>query len=288
MRRYKLNRMFNALTPAPEREKALLEELLQSDTRRERSVKNWKRITVCVAVAALLMACTVGAAAVAAFFNTKKTEITEQSVGFFSVSAEIAYVPADSLSDEIKALDGKGEEGNPFQNHTYFDSWEDVEEFVGLDLMNNPVLDAYAAEIPYSELDVQFFDSRFVTMTDRDLHSIYVHGGYQTGDVSVLLSYHIFTDRSLEVEENVRGTYLWYDRSEEKRNGAEVEEETYAAPNGLETVIVKESFPNDDRDSNCIATVSLNGIRATIVTSSPNGVEDARDVMIKVINGFTP
>lgn len=288
MRRYELNRMFNALTPAPEREKALLEELLQSDARRERSVKNWKRITVCVAVAALLMVCTVGAAAGASFFNTKKTEITEQSVGFFSVSAEIAYVPVDSLSDKIKALDGKGEEGNPFQNHTYFDSWEDVEEFVGLDLMNNPVLDAYAAEIPYSELDVQFFDSRFVTMTDRDLHSIYVHGGYQTGDVSVRLSYNIFTDRSLKVEENVRGTYLWYDRSEEKGNGAEVEEETYAAPNGLETVIVKESFPNDDRDSNCIATVSLNGIRATIVTSSPNGVEDARDVMIKVINGFTP
>ena len=98
MKPHELNRMFHALTPTPEREKALLEELLQNDTRRERPVKNWKRMAVCVAAAALLTACTVGAAAVTSFFNTKKTEITEQSVGFFSVSAEIAYVPLDSLS----------------------------------------------------------------------------------------------------------------------------------------------------------------------------------------------
>lgn len=254
-------------------------------------MKNWKRIAVCVAAAALLMACTVGAAAVAALFKTEKMGVKEETAGLFRVTGDgITYFPVDSLADGIKALEGQGEEGNPVQNHTYFDSWEDVEEFVGLDLMNNPVLDAYAAEIPYSELDVQFFDSRFALMTDRDLRNISVHGGYQTGDVSVSLGYHIFTDRSLELEENVRGTYLWYDVSKEAaEEGAEVEEEPYSAPNGLETVIVKESFPNNsDRDSYCVATVSLNGIRTTIVTSSPNGVDDARKVMIKVINGFTP
>lgn len=291
MRRYELNRMFNALTPAPEREKALLEELLQSDTRRERSVKNWKRITVCVAAAALLMACTVGAAAVAALFNAEKVEVAEESRRVFRLSTEntVTYIPVDSLADGIKALDGKGEEDHPYQNHTYFDSWEDVEEFVGMDLMNNPVLDAYAAEVPYSEQNVQFFDSRFVTMTDRDLHSVYVHGGYQTGDVSVRLDYHIYTDRSLEVEERMRGVYHWYDMSTQWDEGAEIEEETYAAPNGLETTLVKESFPKGhDRDSECLATVSLNGIITTIATSSPNGVEEARKVMIQVIDGFTP
>ena len=289
MKPHELNRMFHALTPTPEREKALLEELLQNDTRRERSVKNWKRMAVCVAAAALLTACTVGAAAIASFFHTKKTEITEEFVGFFSVSAEIAYVPLDSLSDEIKAQEGQGLEDNPFSNKTYFDSWERVEEFVGLDLMNNPVLDAAAEEIPYSALDTQFFDSRYVVMHDSNLRAINVHGGYQTGDVGIRVDYDIFTDRSLEVEdERVRGTYLWYDHSEEKRNGVEIEEETYTAPNGLETVIVKENHTNDGRKSDCTATVSLNGIRATIVTCSPNSVEEARKIMIKVLNGFTP
>lgn len=289
MKPHELNRMFHGLAPSPERERALLDELLQNGTRRETPVKKWKRIAVCAAAAALLIVGTVGAAAVASFFKTEKMGLTEESKGFFRVSSNgITYFPVDSLSDEIKAQEGQGEEDNPFSNKTYFDSWERVEEFVGLDLMNNPVLDAYADEIPYPELDVQFFDSRFVVMHDSSLRAINVHGGYQTGEVSVRLDYAIFTDRSLEREENVRGIYLWYDRSEAKRNGVEIEEEPYSAPNGLETVIVKESHTDDGRNSDCTATVSLNGIRATILTSSPNGIMDARKVMIKVINSFTP
>lgn len=289
MKQYELNRMFHALTTGPEREKALLEKILQNDTRRERPVKNRKRIAACVAVAALFMACTAGAAAaVVSFFKTDKIGVTEESVGFFQVSGEITYVPMDSLSDELKATEGQGIKDHPFSNRTYFDSWERVEEFVGLDLMNNPVLDASAAEIPYSELDSKFYDSRFVVMSDRDLRNISVHGDYQIGEVSVKVDNDIFTDRSLKVDERMRGTYLWYDFSEEKRNGVGVEEETYAATNGLETVIVKASHTNDNKNSECLATVSLNGIRTTISTSSPNSVKDAREVLIQVINGFTP
>lgn len=285
MKPHELNRMFNALTPGPEREKALLEELLQNDTRRETPVRNWKRIVICVAAATLLMACTVGtAAAVASFFKTDKIEVTEEAIGFFRLSGGITYFPVDSLSDELKALEGQGLEDNRFANRTYFDSWEGVEEFVGLDLMNNPVLDASVAEIPYSELDSKFYDSRFAVMCDRDLRSIFVHGDYQIGEVTVKVDNDIFTDRSLELEENVRGTYYWYDFTE-KRNGVKVEEETYAAPNGLETVIVKSE---DDIKATCTATVSLNGIRTTIGTSSTSSVEDARKVMIQILNGFTP
>lgn len=289
MKRHELNRMFNALTPSPEREKALLEELLQNDTRRETSVKKWKRIAVCAAAAALLMACTVGAAAVASFFKSDKIEVTEQSTGFFFVSGGITYFPVDSLSDELKALEGQGREfATYYPGLPSFDSWERVEEFVGLDLMNNPVLDASAAEIPYSELESKFYDSRFVVMHDKDLRSIAVHGDYQIGEVSVKVDYDIFTDRSLELEERVRGTYYWYDFTEDKRNGVEVEEETYAAPNGLETVIVKSEDDYRDHRGTCLSTVSINGIRTTVSTFSPNGVKDARKVMIKVLDGFTP
>lgn len=284
MKPHELDRMFHALAPSPEREKALLEKLLQNGTRRETSVKNWKRIAVCAAVAALLMTCTVGAVAVASFFITDKIEVTEESKGFFFVSGGITYFPLDSLSDEIKAQEGQGLEDNPFSNKTYFNSWERVEEFVGMDLMNNPVLDAAAEEVPYSELDVRFFDSRYVVMHDSNLRAINVHGDYQTGDVSVRLDYDIFTERSLELEENVRGTYLWYDVKEDLRNGIKVEEENYTAPSGLETTIVK----TYNESSTCEATISLNGVRTTVITSSPNGMKESRKVMIKVLNGFTP
>lgn len=282
MKPHELNRMFHGLAPSPEREKALLEELLQNDARRETSVKNWKRIAIFAVVAALLMTCTIGAVATVASFL--KVEVTEESKGWYFVSGGITYFPLDSLSDEIMAQEGQGLEDNPFSNKTYFDSWDRVEEFVGLDLMNNPVLDAAAEEVPYSELDVRFFDSRYVVMHDSNLRSIRVHGDYQTGDVSVRLDYDIFTERSLALEENVRGTYLWYDVKDDLRNGIKVEEENYTAPSGLETTIVK----TYNEHSTCEATISLNGVRTTVITNTPNGMKESRKIMIKVLNGFTP
>ena len=289
MKRHELNRMFNALTPGPEREKTLLEKLLQNDTRRERPVKNWKRIAICVAVATLLMACTVGAvAAIAPFFS--KMEVTKESDGVYWLTEGITYYPVDSLSDELKAQDGQG----PDFEHIFdsdlpvLESWDRVEEFVGLDLMNNQVLEATGTEIPYSEFNRQLYKGQFRVLTDRDLKQIYIYANYQIGEVSVNVSQHVYTDRMTQ-EERQHNTLLGYDFTYNQKNGPEMEikEETYVAPNGLETLLVLTDEVSD-RGGDCITTVSLNGIRTTIVTVSPNGVEEARDVMIQILNAFTP
>lgn len=55
MDRHELNRMFDALTPAPGREEELLNRLFQDDARRKKPMKNWKRVVVAAAAAALLV-----------------------------------------------------------------------------------------------------------------------------------------------------------------------------------------------------------------------------------------
>jgi len=55
MDRHELNRMFDAMTPDPQRERELLKKLLQDDARRKKPMKNWKRVIVGVAAAALLV-----------------------------------------------------------------------------------------------------------------------------------------------------------------------------------------------------------------------------------------
>ena len=55
MDQHELNRMFDGLAPAPERERELLKKLLQDDARRKKPMKNWKRIVVAAAAAALLV-----------------------------------------------------------------------------------------------------------------------------------------------------------------------------------------------------------------------------------------
>lgn len=62
MDRHELNRMLDALVPNPARERELLGQLLQKDARRNKPVKNWKRVVVGAAAAALLVT---GAAAAA-------------------------------------------------------------------------------------------------------------------------------------------------------------------------------------------------------------------------------
>lgn len=55
MDRRELNRMFDGLTPDPQRERELLKMLLQENARRKRPMKNWKRIAAAAAAAALLV-----------------------------------------------------------------------------------------------------------------------------------------------------------------------------------------------------------------------------------------
>lgn len=55
MDRHELDKMFDALTPDPVRERELLRQLLQDDVRRNKPMKNWKRIVMAVAATALLI-----------------------------------------------------------------------------------------------------------------------------------------------------------------------------------------------------------------------------------------
>lgn len=69
MDRHELNEMFDKLAPGPGRERELLEKLLQDDARRNRPMKNWKRVVVGAAAAALLV--TAATAAVAPGLSRK-------------------------------------------------------------------------------------------------------------------------------------------------------------------------------------------------------------------------
>lgn len=55
MDRRELNKMFDGLNPDPARERELLDQLLQDDVRRNRPMRNWKRVAVGAVAAALLV-----------------------------------------------------------------------------------------------------------------------------------------------------------------------------------------------------------------------------------------
>lgn len=279
MERHKLNRMFDVLTPNPERERALLEELLRNDTKRKtsaKSMKNWKRVVASVAATALLMTCTVAAAAASALFRVRISEPDEE--GTIWLSEGIAYYPLDSLSEEIKALEGQSEE------LLSFDSWESAEKFVGLDLMNNPVLDASPAEYYSYSIDTgnKRVHGRFAVMTHNNLQHIRIHGCYEIGEVDIDVESELFTDSMAAQNDNWDEKFLGYHFPEE----TDVERETYVASSGLEAQIMQIDRGKDHKYT-CLATFSLNGVPTVVSTHSHDSPEDARRVLIQILDGFT-
>lgn len=79
MDRRDLNRMFDGLSPDPTREREPLRQLLQDDVRRNRPMKNWKRVAIGAAAAALLVT---GAAAATV------TGISQRLLAYLGVTPE--------------------------------------------------------------------------------------------------------------------------------------------------------------------------------------------------------
>lgn len=274
MKQHELNQMLEALTPDPERERELLDKFLQDSTRRKmsmRSAKKWKRFAAAAIAVALL---TTGITALAvSLYRTQISKADEN--GIIWLSGGIAYSPLDSLSDEIKSQ--KGQSDHIFS----FDSWDEAEKFIGLDLMNNPVLDNSPAEIyslQITEGDKKV-NGKFLVMTSANLEHITARGCYEIGEVNVNVESVIFTDQKAAVDENWDEKFLGYDFPEETK----LEWESYTAPSGLEAQIMRIDYADCDT---CLAAFSLNGIPTVVRTHSRNSYAEARDALIQILDGF--
>lgn len=274
MKQHELNQMLEALTPDPERERELLDKFLQDGTRRKmsmRSAKKWKRFAAAAVAAALL---TTGITALAvSLYRTQISKADEN--GIIWLSGGIAYSPLDSLSDEMKSQ----KDPDIFS----FDSWDEAEEFIGLDLMNNPVLDNSPAEhysVQITEGDKQV-NGRFLVTTSANLEQITARGCYEIGKVDVNVESAVFTDQKAALDENWDEKFLGYTFPEETK----LEWESYTAPSGLEAQIMRVDRTADHRDT-CLAAFSLNGIPTVVRTHSSNSSAEAWDALIQILDGF--
>lgn len=188
----------------------------------------------------------------------------------------VAYYPYDGLSDEIKGLDGLQDVG---KGHLVkaVDSWQAAEDFVGFDLMDNPVLDASPAT-HYSHIYMGVWGD-YLVATYPDLSCVRVYGCYEIGETNIMIEAFLFTDRQAALEEDWNERFLGYDFNHIE--GTQVVRESYTASSGLEAQILEITRPGKDGAS-YKAAVSINGIPAVI--SVTDG--DAYTVLLQVLDGF--
>ncbi len=274
MDRHELNRMFDALTPALGREEELLDGLLRDSRRRKNPVKNWKRIAIGLAAAVLL----VGTAAAAHYAGISIVDSREET-GDIWLAGGIAYYPVDELSEEAKALAPK----DALSAGKVFESWQELEDFLGIDLMNNPLLDKSPAKrysIMHTFQDGRSVKGRFVLMTDSELTSFEANGCYEIGELDINVDAYLYTDKMEQLgtfTENFIG-YVFSDDTQ-------VSWEGYTTAGGVEAQVMEIQRPEGVRNS-AVGAVSFNGIPVVVRVHTEGNTQEARQVLLQILDSF--
>lgn len=235
------------------------------------------------AIAACLCLALVGTAAAARFAGVWMVDAQHEDMRGVQLGGGITCYPVDVLSEEVRALDGA-------YALKSFKSWENMENFIGVDLMDNPVLDAspnpnriHIYRDTYTTpdgLEVQDdVKGRFFARVSALLKTVHAVGFYEIEDVEIEVNAILYTERAtdrLNEDESYMGVYF---QAEE-----ELIQETYTTPNGLEVQI---AWSDDTGNkSACVAAFSINGIPFSVVTLYQGNVETNREVLKTVLDGF--
>lgn len=147
----RLKRVFDQVKLSPEREEAMLADLL----RKQKEVSgmktnNRRRLPAAALVAAVLVVVLAGTALAAEYFGWLKLIRPMEPGEFLDDSAQAGYqtktvydkIPAENLTPEALAwITSVSEGGKDNYDTKTFDTWQDAENFLGLELANNALLD---------------------------------------------------------------------------------------------------------------------------------------------------
>ena len=219
-------------------------------------------------IAACLCLALIGTAAAVNYFGV---QMTQGDDAFIEMRGGIAFYPYDSLSEEIREL----AEDPVIQKVS---SWQAAEDLIGIDLVNNPVLDGASTHGYFQIRDG--VEGRFFVQPSQYIISSY--GSFQIGDVCIDLNCQIFTENKapyMEEDDTFYGIKF--------ADSAEITQDVYTAPSGLTAQIVQAYSPESRfRPYCCCAVSSLNGIPTIVTAYSATGMEETRAVLNQVLDGF--
>ena len=226
-------------------------------------------------IAACLCLVLIGTASAVHYYNGIRLVAGDN--GFTLAQGGIAYVPYDSLSEEIRAII---EEANNSFVIRKASSWQDVEDLIGIDLMNNPVLDASPSHNYFAERHGVM--GRFHVEPSR--HSICAYGCFEIGDVDINVESRLFIENSQSIQEYWDETFLGVRFPDD----TEVARDSYTAPSGLIVQIMEVHTPRENSAGSfdCYGFFSLGGVPTIVGCASNTGMEEARTILHQILAGF--
>ena len=158
MDKNRLSRVFDQVRPSPEREDAMLADLLCEEEREGAGMKHRNKIRAAVLVAAALVAVLAGTALAKEIASRIDVQVHESEDGEragYSAPTYVMPLPLESLPEEARSRVAGVEE---YENWA-FTSRAEAEEFFGVELVKNSVLDGMERSTSYVGWEDGSYDS---------------------------------------------------------------------------------------------------------------------------------
>lgn len=224
------------------------------------------------------------------FFTEESILDEDKMVSGPQVEMEVEYIPLERFSKEAKRYFASYQ--NKYIPNKYFSSWSDAEEFLGIELQDNPVLDQiYAIDAQHTTVDGQDIKAHckasFSSISGEGLIGIRLFATYLWSgpDASgIIRGIDITLDSRIHIKEAPWDEEPEFEVGYYNLVDMEIEEE-YTTPSGLEAAIVRtlqvDEFRERQRDyvrSDCTYTAyfTLHGVSFSLSATS-HGIEQYKD-----------
>ncbi len=228
-----LKQVFDQVKLSPEREEAMLADLLnkKKEVSGMKQANNRRRLPAAALVAAVLVVVLAGSAIAAGHFGRVNVVPKDQNIyggagSSYDIYGEYNQIPVESLSEEVLAY-GKGL-GEYDVVDLPFASWRECTAFLGLDLGGNSILE----QLPQGEGGCYL---------DGERVSNYVHVGYyeETPVVARIVSSYQGERYSVDEEVTIRTEENYISGADTRMDTyGKVTSEDYVTPSGMAVKIV--------------------------------------------------
>ena len=226
----------------------------------------------------------------------------------YSVEFAVDFYPLNRFSGEVAAMAGL----DPSQQHKYFDTWDELQSFTGVEIVRNPVLDS-AQPGPTGTLPWEY--ERGSQDPDKT-HLRLEIGATDDGELRIVqaISTNLidgFWVRMLEgiCTERAEGTLYYAAEGSRKKiegdgrhvkgglvygEGYEATQENYTTPNGLQALIILTARPAPEESTMCSAYFLIDGAYCELIVGGSGPYSDlpqpepqqAMELLQTILDGF--
>lgn len=272
----------------------IMQNLMEQQTKKGRTARPLR--------AALIAACVCLALVGTVFAVTELSRMrvnwgdSDISTDGYSVEYAVDYYPLNRFSREVAAM----AESDSSQRHKYFDSWDELQTFTGVEIIRNPVLDSaqpgptgtkpWEYDQGAQDLDKTHLMLLAGATDDGELKLVQTASTNLIDGFWVRMTEGICTERAKETTGDGGCVQMELVYGE----GYEVTQENYTTPNGLEALIILTTRPAPKESTMCSAYFLIDGAYFHLMVggSGPDGSlpqpepRQAMELLKTILDGF--